>query len=150
MTDIGKLVAEFVDACNAHDPEKAVAFFTADANYSTPSGTRHGTAEIRALIQAYVDATPDVHTAADALVVEGSIAALEWTDRGTQTGPFRMTSGDLPPTGRQYTLHGVSIIETKGDLIASWREYFDRLDLLTQLGLMPSPTAPTIGGQAVW
>ena len=43
---------------------------------------------------------------------------------------------------KRVTTHSVSILRIKDDLIASERVYFDQLDMLTQLGLMPAAPRP--------
>ena len=43
---------------------------------------------------------------------------------------------------KRVTTHSVSILRIKDDLMASERVYFDQLDMLTQLGLMPAAAGP--------
>ncbi len=48
----------------------------------------------------------------------------------------------FPPTGRPVTVHSISILRMKDDLIASEHVYFDQLEMLMQLGLKPAAPGP--------
>jgi steroid delta-isomerase-like uncharacterized protein len=63
--------------------------------------------------------------------------AWRWVLRGTNTGSYR----GLPSTGRTLVLPGCEFIEVRGDKVHRVEGYFDRLTLLGQLGLAPSPLA---------
>jgi hypothetical protein len=62
----------------------------------------------------------------------------ERLDEATHVGALRTPAGELPPTGKAYKLPTLSILQFEGKRVSSWRDYFDRVDLLTQLGLMPT------------
>jgi predicted ester cyclase len=70
-----------------------------------------------------------------ARIADGSFGCLPWRIVGTQTGRF----GELPPTGRFLTLHGVHYVELRDGLICRARGFFDLHDAATQLGLLPKP-----------
>ena len=60
---------------------------------------------------------------------------------GTHTGPLNTPNGPIPPTGKSIDLHSLSILRFEDDRVASEHNYFDQLDMLTQLGLAPTPSA---------
>ena len=66
----------------------------------------------------------------------GDQYALEWESMGTNDGPL----AGMPPTNRPYRLRGSSIGRLDADgKITENRDYYNVLDLMTQLGLLPGP-----------
>lgn len=62
---------------------------------------------------------------------------------GTHTGTLRGADGsEIPPTNRCAAVPFVGADNPRGECVASFHLYFDQVDLLTQLGLMPAPAAP--------
>jgi len=66
---------------------------------------------------------------------------------GTHNGIFATPMGDIPPTGRRFELDGVGIHVFEGERISRQRFSFDRMALMEQLGLVPTPTATGASGQ---
>jgi hypothetical protein len=44
----------------------------------------------------------------------------------------------IEPTGRRFTLRGVTVADFDADRIRAFRQYFDEVSLLEQLELIPS------------
>jgi predicted ester cyclase len=87
------------------------------------------------------EAFPDNRAEILSILGEGNEAALEGRLTGTHTGPLRLATGDIPATGRRVSLlYALQITESGGRMV-SYRLYFDRVELMTQLGLMPEPAA---------
>ena len=60
---------------------------------------------------------PDLHVTVDGQVAEGDIVATWFTMRGTHRGQW----GDLKPTNRVITLHGVNIQKMRdGRIVEQW------------------------------
>jgi hypothetical protein len=56
----------------------------------------------------------------------------------THSGPLELDDEIvLEPTGIRVTLHGTTIAEFEGERIRSFRQYWDELELLEQLALLP-------------
>lgn len=87
----------------------------------------------------YLAAVPDVRLTVEELVAEGDKAAVRWTGQGTQQGELL----GIPPTGRHAVVRGISIYRLAGGKIAEQWEQWDRLELLRQLGVLPTSGAPT-------
>lgn len=64
---------------------------------------------------------------------EGEQVVREWTCTGTHNGVFQ----GIPATGRRVVISGVSLQRMQDGKITEERVYFDRLALLTQLGVVP-------------
>ncbi len=67
----------------------------------------------------------------------GDTVVLEVTWTGTQTGAMPMPGGVHPPTGRRFTMHVAQVVVFQGDAIREFRQYFDMLAFLQQIGALP-------------
>ena len=52
-------------------------------------------------------------------------------------------AGEIPATNRRLNGRGVQLFKVDGDVVTDTRVYFDQVQVLTQLGLMPEPAAAT-------
>jgi hypothetical protein len=83
---------------------------------------------------AFSDVVFDVRTVA----VEDAQGCVEWVASALHSGPFAVDAETvLPATGRRVTLRGVSVAEFAGERISSLRLYWDELELVEGLGLLP-------------
>jgi steroid delta-isomerase-like uncharacterized protein len=88
-------------------------------------------------------AFPDLQLTIEDIIAEGNRVALRFTERGTHQGDFQ----GLAPTGKQVTLTGTVFFRLEDGKLVEDRPLFDRLELLQQLGAMPTPAhAPREGG----
>jgi hypothetical protein len=58
---------------------------------------------------------------------------------GTHTAPLDSPTGPISPTYKKVVSYGVQLLRIDGGKIAETRIYFDQLDQLSQLGLLPKP-----------
>lgn len=65
---------------------------------------------------------------------QGDKIVKHWNFSGTHTGVFF----GIPATGKKVSLDGVTLVRMSNGKIAEERDFFDNLDFLTQLGLMPA------------
>ena len=57
---------------------------------------------------------------------------------GTHTGTWRNPDGaEIPATGKKIDFPFVGIFQVRDEKISSIRIYYDQVEVLTQLGLMP-------------
>ena len=100
------------DLMNNHlsDPawlDKSLALFAEDCEViDVPSGmTSRGPNGYKQVILFFEDGFPDSGIEITNMFATENQAAVEFTGRGTNTGPLHMPTGDLPPTGhRRNTL----------------------------------------------
>lgn len=57
-----------------------------------------------------------------------------WNFKGTHTGVFF----GIPATGKTFNIDGSTLVRMSGGKIAEERDFFDNLNMLTQLGQMPA------------
>jgi len=81
--------------------------------------------------------SPDLRLEVTQLLTDGPAAAAEGTLTGTHDGVLHTPNGDVPPTGRTVTLRWAAVYAVEGDTLKSEHLFFDQLDFLGQLGLLP-------------
>ena len=59
--------------------------------------------------------------------------------RGHTPGDPRGPGGEIPATGKQLVGRGAEIVRVENGKAAEFQLYFDQVQVLTQLGLMPEP-----------
>jgi steroid delta-isomerase-like uncharacterized protein len=64
---------------------------------------------------------------------QGEKLVKYWNFKGTHTGLFF----GIPATGKSVSLDGTTLVRMANGKIAEERDFFDNLDFMTQLGLMP-------------
>ena len=143
MADINALADRFNEAFNRHDVEALAALTSEDAEQWSPTGTVRGREAIKAYNQAWFDAFPDAKLTVKSRIVGDNAVAEEGTFEGTHTGTFRTPNGDIPPTGKTLKGPYCGITHYEGELGVRNSVYFDQVDLMTQLGLMPAMAGAT-------
>ena len=81
----------------------------------------------------YRTAFPDLRVTIEDIIAEGETVMARWSCRGTHKGDL---SG-LAPTGKQFTISGVSIARFSGSKMAEGYVNWDALGLMQQLGVVP-------------
>ena len=130
----------FAAAYNAHDLDKALAFFRPDATFVSPdAGELKGIEQIKAYHQIFFDAFPDAYVDVLTSYEDGHVTFDEWIFRGTHTGPLPLPNGEtLPPTGRRIAVRGSDVGVHDGDgVVVSQHMYFDQMQLARELGVLP-------------
>lgn len=128
-------------AMAAKDKEALAGCYAADAALRTPD--RDGITGREAIARYFAgfwEAMPDVRYEHADRHEAGNVAIDEGFVVGTNTGPLALpTGGTLPPTGKQVRVRSCDVATVEDGLITSHRAYFDQLELLGQLGLLPEP-----------
>jgi steroid delta-isomerase-like uncharacterized protein len=81
----------------------------------------------------YRTAFPDVRLTIESLIAEGETVMARWSCRGTHKGDL---SG-IAPTGKPFTISGVSIARLANGKMAEGWVNWDALGLMQQLGVVP-------------
>jgi steroid delta-isomerase-like uncharacterized protein len=87
----------------------------------------------------YIAAVPDLHGTVEDMLAEGDEVAARWTAEGTHQGELL----GVPGTGKRFRFTGISICRLAEGKMAEQFEQWDRLDLMQQLGVIPSPGSGT-------
>jgi steroid delta-isomerase-like uncharacterized protein len=81
----------------------------------------------------YRTAFPDLRLTIEDIIAEGETVVARWSCRGTHKGDL---SG-IAPTGKQFTISGVSIARFTGSKMAEGWINWDAQGLMQQLGVVP-------------
>ena len=114
--------------------------FAQDAVAVTPDGGElHGRDDIAEYWRQMTEAVPEGSYESLHAYEVGDTAIDEGWFSGRNTGPIQLPSGDsLPPTQKEFRIRGVDFATVDADgLIAEYRLYFDEMEFLGQLGLLP-------------
>jgi steroid delta-isomerase-like uncharacterized protein len=144
MGEAGRVAEEFVEAFNAHDEARMHALDKDDVVFEAPGdvklvGPDATTEYAMAWLRAFPDARITVHNSIEA----GEWSVQEFTFEGTHDETLVGPAGEIPATHRRLTGRGVQIIRAQGGKIADVRLYFDQVQVLTQLGVMPAAAGAT-------
>jgi steroid delta-isomerase-like uncharacterized protein len=130
----------FIDAFNAHDEERIRELNAENAVFEAPGDVkvegRDGATEYAmAWLRAFPDARITVHNE----LAAGDWVVQEFTFSGTHEGTLMSPAGAIPATQKTLNGRGVQIFRVEGETVADTRLYFDQVQVMTQLGLMPEP-----------
>jgi HAD superfamily hydrolase (TIGR01490 family) len=136
-------IAERVNAAfNAKDWPALAGLMADDIECITFANAVHrGVDENRAYYATWWNAFPDCRVTAHSLHIDGNTVIEEGTFTGTHRGVFWSPLGDISPTGRRVQAEYINVITVERGRMARQRLMIDRLDLLDQLGLVPSLVA---------
>jgi steroid delta-isomerase-like uncharacterized protein len=122
------------EALNARDFGRAAGAVSESCRWeSVAAETVHlGSRPIVQGLRAFAESFPDLRIAVESLTASGDRVVVEWAASGTFEGvPFRGEE----PNGRAFRRRGCAVAEVRGGKIVRYRDYYDRLTLLDQLGL---------------
>ena len=93
-------------------------------------------------LSAFMTALPDANHEFTTVIESGDTIAFEGVGKGTFTQTLRTPQGPVPPNGNKLSLRFSGVIKVDGSgKIVHDAIYFDQIDMLTQLGLMPAPAS---------
>ena len=86
-----------------------------------------------------VAAAPDRQSRDVFLISESDLVVEQARYTGTHTGTWRDPNGaEVPATGKSLDFPFVGVFRVENGKISSIRIYYDQIEVLTQLGLMPA------------
>jgi len=138
MASAQEVGAKFIDAFNAHDESRIRELNSENAVFEAPGDVRvEGREASTQYAMAWLNAFSDARINVNNELVSGDWVVQEFTFEGTHDGTLASPAGEIPATGRQLRGRGVQIFRVDGDTVADTRLYFDQVQVMTQLGLMP-------------
>ncbi len=127
-----------IEHWNAHDSAAWVGDFSPDAQVVGPGASGSGTEMVRTFYSIWQDAFPDNELRVIGIFEDGATAIAQGEFHGTQTETMNAPEQTIPATGRRVNIPFVAIDRFDGGKIAQFTLYFDRAELLGQLGLLPA------------
>lgn len=134
-TNLRKVDA-LIEAFNAHDVDRALDFRSESVIHRGP-GLRdplEGHEALHAFTHGLIHAFPDVRFEKERAFGQGEWVVLMGTVRGAHEGPIEGPSGNEIPIAKTPVRYRDCIVfKFEGGKVVEEREYYDQLDLLTQL-----------------
>lgn len=127
----------FDDIANAVAPDGKIVVAGTGDEFVGPDGARQYN-------QQWYDGFPDGLITIDKLIASGDTVVVEYTGRGTNTGPLVTSMGEIPATGRSVTLKLCDVLEFRDGKITAQRTYFDTGSMMAQLGLTSEQPATSL------
>ncbi len=138
VTDPKVLAAKYNHAFNSHDEAALRSLIAPNARFSAPGDVRlEGRDAVIGYTNGWMKAVPDATINVTHEIVSGPWVVQEFTFTGTHTGPLTGPMGTIQATNRKISGQCVSITRYENDLGVESRLYFDVVQLLSQLGVMP-------------
>ncbi|HVS43202.1 MAG TPA: ester cyclase [Candidatus Dormibacteraeota bacterium] len=142
MGDAKTVIERLLELWVARDKAGTVALYDDAAEISAPGGLRlSGKDGWSELYDMWMGAFPDNRITGAVIFGAGDQALEEAVFTGTQTGTMHTPTGDVPPTGRRVDIPYTIVYRLRDGRVSSMHLYFDQVELMTQLGLMPAPAA---------
>lgn len=126
-----------VERWNADDLDGYLTLYHQDAVLHGYDGVGPGFENIRAFYQSFFAAFPGSRLTVDDVFAAGDKVACRFTVFGKHDGPFQ----GMPPTGRTFSLPGITILRFSGEHCVERWSQANFLALLQQLGAI-APTPP--------
>ena len=129
---------EYLDSWSSHDGSRVAAFMAEDATYEDLALMllHEGRDAIGAFVARADLFSKDYAFRPVSEQQSGDRYALEWEMYGTNTG----ATGGRPATNKPYRIRGVSIGQLDANGKITWnRDYWNMVDYLTQVGILPPP-----------
>ena len=143
MGDPSEVAERGLQAWRSRDVEAFAATFAEDSTLTAPGGMQlQGRDGARQFYGVWNDAAPDNEVTIERRHSCGSVVVEQGVFSGTHTGNLATPDGQaIPATGRSLSVPYVEVFDIDGDHVAATRLYFDQVELLMQLGLIPDAAA---------
>jgi len=141
VSEAKRVLEQAIERWNATDRDGWAALYTDDVVYEAPGGARiSGLADLKEqYFDALVTAAPDRASRDVVLFAEGDHVVEEARYTGTHTGTWRSPDGvEIPATGRSLDFPFVGVFRVENGKISAIRIYYDQMEVLAQLGMMPA------------
>jgi ketosteroid isomerase-like protein len=141
MGQTKQFVERNLELWNAHDRAGWTGDVSDDAEIVAPGGMQGSGRDLRDLFYAiWQDGFPDNKIRSAPIFEDGETGVLEGIFEGTHTGTMKVPGNEVPPTNKRVSVRFVTMYRINGGKAKSLRVYFDQVELLIQLGLMPTPS----------
>jgi len=140
MAEAKDTAAKFVAAFNAHDERALLSLHAADIKFEAPGGVHlNSTTDATAYAMRWLKGFPNGKITVRHEIVSGPWVIQEITMEGAHSGPLEGPLGIIPPTHKKVSSKAVQILRIENDKVAEAHIYYDQLDYMGQLGLIPTP-----------
>lgn len=147
MSILTDLAHESVDAFNTRDWDRMASLRTPNSVYDEVSTGRRltGHTEILNAMRGWTNAFSDLRGTVNNTLEQGDTVVVEVTWTGTHDGPLEGPSGTIPPSGKTVTTRAIEVFKCQNDQIVEARHYFDQLNMMKQMGVIPEEISRSAG-----
>jgi predicted ester cyclase len=139
MTSVSETMERVFSTWNARDKTAWMALLAPDLDMSLPGGVQLVGVEGANIFYAlWQDAFPDNRLEPRRMITEGNAVVVEAIFHGTHTDPLNLPGGAVLATNKRVSIPCVVIASSAGATFARLDFYYDQIEVLTQLGLMPA------------
>jgi predicted ester cyclase len=140
MSDLERFADEWEASFNAHDADRVGAQWAENGVFEAP-GELHieGREGVVAYAQTWLDAFPDARITTRQRIIQDPWLVNLFTLEGTHKGSLQGPAGEIAATGRRVAGRGTEALRVENGLAVEGHLYFDQVQVMTQLGLMPEP-----------
>jgi len=133
------LVRALYDEYNNRDFNHAASLVSQDYDLlNVPHNVHfHGPEGAKEFLQDWATAFPDSKVEIKNIFSNGDKVVVEFTGRGTHTGPFKNPTHTIQATGRKIDSSFCDVHQIQRGKIASTHVYYDMMTMMRQLGLAP-------------
>ena len=138
MDDVETIVRKFHESWDMWDPDRGASVIAEDCHFEDVARGEFlpGPKAYRGDDHRWRAAFPDGEVKITNVIVQGNWAAVEFVNRGTQTGPLQSNLGSFPPSGRKMELRYCSVMRVNDGKVVEGRNYYDSSSIARQLGLV--------------
>ena len=139
MGEARRVMDAVTEAVLNESAEEVAKLYAPDAVAITPdAGELRGRDQIARYHKQFTDAFPDAAYESLYAHESGNTAIDEGYVTGTHTAPLATPTGkSIPATGKQIRLRACDVAAVENGVVMSHRFYFDQMEFLGQLGLLP-------------
>ena len=139
MGEARNVIDRMTECMVTKDLDGLAAAYAEDAVITTPDeGEIKGREQIVGYLKMFTEAFPDLTWEALSKHEDGDTSIDEGYVVGTNTGPLPLpTGGSLPATGKRIRVRSVDMATVENGVIQTHRFYFDQMEFLGQLELLP-------------
>jgi steroid delta-isomerase-like uncharacterized protein len=147
MGALSELARKSIDAFNARDWDRMASYRTPNSVYDEVSTGRHltGHAEILEAMTGWTRAFTDLKGIVSNTLEQDDTVVVEVTWTGTHDGPLEGPYGTIPPSGKTVTTRSIEVFRCINQQIVEARHYFDMLNMLMQMGVVPREISRSAG-----
>jgi hypothetical protein len=136
--DRAGVLVRAVEATVSGETSAVGELFTADVVAWSPVVSVSSREELAVELEDQDDAFSNVELEVTVVAVGAEYGCAEWVASAIHSGPAIVDEQTvLGATGRRVCVHGVSVVEFAGDRIRALRHYWDEVELVAGLGLLP-------------
>lgn len=140
MAEAKDTAARFVAAFNAHDEGALLSVHAATVKFEAPGGVHvNNTTDATAYALRWIKSFPNGKMTVRHEITSGPWVIQEVTMEGTHSGPLESPMGTVRATGKHFSGKCVQLLRIDHDQIVEARLYFDQVEMMSQLGILPTP-----------